>query len=48
VILAGGDWKTLAAQADGRRHELAGLAYAPPVPNPEKVICVGLNYRTHI
>src|SRR5882724_3106113 len=48
VILAGGGWKTLAAQADGRRHELAGLAYAPPVPNPEKVICVGLNYRTHI
>jgi acylpyruvate hydrolase len=32
----------------GRRHDLAGLNYAPPVPSPEKVFCVGLNYRTHI
>jgi acylpyruvate hydrolase len=48
VILAGRDWKTSAVRADGRRHELAGLDYAPPVPNPEKVICVGLNYRSHI
>jgi acylpyruvate hydrolase len=48
AILADRDWKTSAAQADGPRHGLAGLRYAPPVPNPEKVICVGLNYRSHI
>lgn len=42
------DWRTAAASASGPRHDLAGLDYAPPVPRPEKVICVGLNYRTHI
>ena len=26
----------------------AGLDYAPLVPNPDKIICVGLNYRSHI
>jgi len=24
-----------------------GLAYLPPVPNPDKILCVGLNYRDH-
>ena len=48
TFLSNPDWKTLAAKADGARHELAGLDYAPLVPKPEKVICVGLNYRTHI
>jgi acylpyruvate hydrolase len=41
-------WRASAAAAAGARHDLAGLDYAPPVPRPEKVICVGLNYRTHI
>ena len=27
--------------------ELAGVAYLPPLMTPEKVICVGLNYRDH-
>jgi acylpyruvate hydrolase len=42
------DWRTVAARADGARHDLAGLDYAPLVPRPEKIFCVGLNYRTHI
>jgi acylpyruvate hydrolase len=41
-------WRAEAAAADGPRHETSGLDYAPPVPNPEKVICVGLNYRNHL
>ena len=41
-------WQTMAAHAQGPRHDLAELDYAPPVPNPEKVFCVGLNYRAHI
>jgi acylpyruvate hydrolase len=41
-------WKAAAAAADGIRHDVAALDYAPPVPRPEKVFCVGLNYRTHI
>lgn len=47
-FLADPDWRAAAAAADGPRHDLSGLDYAPLVPRPEKVLCVGLNYRTHI
>ena len=33
---------------DGPRRPLAGLDYAPLVPSPDKIVCVGLNYRSHI
>jgi acylpyruvate hydrolase len=39
-------WRTL--PGTGVRHAVAGLDYAPVVPRPGKVICVGLNYRGHI
>lgn len=26
---------------------LAGLEYLPPIPNPDKILCVGLNYKAH-
>jgi acylpyruvate hydrolase len=42
------DWRAAAERADGPRHDLAGLDYAPLVPRPVKVFCVGLNYRSHI
>ena len=42
------DWRERAAAAAGARHPLAAVAYAPLVPNPRKIICVGLNYRSHI
>ncbi|TDD09396.1 FAA hydrolase family protein [Nonomuraea deserti] len=48
AFLADPAWRAAAENADGPRHDLAGLDYAPPIPRPEKVICVGLNYRTHI
>jgi acylpyruvate hydrolase len=48
ALLGRPDWRTEAATADGPRHDLARLAYAPPVPSPEKIVCVGLNYRNHI
>jgi acylpyruvate hydrolase len=47
-FLARPDWRTVAESAAGARHEPSGLDYAPPVPRPEKILCVGLNYRTHI
>lgn len=47
-FLARPGWKEAAAAADGARHDLAGLDYATLVPRPEKVFCVGLNYRSHI
>lgn len=36
-----------AARASGTRYPLAGLAFDPVIPRPEKIICVGLNYETH-
>jgi acylpyruvate hydrolase len=41
-------WMSDAAQADGQTHDAADLDYAPLVLHPEKVFCVGLNYRSHI
>jgi acylpyruvate hydrolase len=48
ALLAAGQWRARAAAADGPRHPVAELSYAPVVPRPSKIICVGLNYRTHI
>jgi 2-keto-4-pentenoate hydratase/2-oxohepta-3-ene-1,7-dioic acid hydratase in catechol pathway len=40
-----------AAEAAGRpdavRHAAAGVTLLPPVPDPHKVVCIGLNYRDH-
>ena len=47
-LLAEPEWRAVAAEAAGPRHELAGLDYASVVVRPEKIICVGLNYRRHI
>ena len=42
------DWAERAAAAAGVSHALDTLDYAPLVPSPEKIICVGLNYRDHV
>jgi 2-keto-4-pentenoate hydratase/2-oxohepta-3-ene-1,7-dioic acid hydratase in catechol pathway len=28
-------------------HKLAGLRFLPAIPNPEKILCVGINYKSH-
>jgi len=48
ALLAAGDWRAQAGAADGPQHRIADLSYAPVVPRPGKIICVGLNYRSHI
>jgi acylpyruvate hydrolase len=47
-LLAGAGWREVGANAAGPSHDLDGLDYAPVVCRPEKVVCVGLNYRNHI
>lgn len=37
-----------AARADGPRHDFTTADLAPVVPRPDKIVCVGLNYRGHI
>jgi acylpyruvate hydrolase len=42
------DWAAHAAAAAGPVHPVDGLDYAPLVPAPEKIMCVGQNYADHI
>lgn len=42
------DWPDHAGAAAGPVHDVATLDYAPLVPAPEKIICVGMNYRDHV
>ncbi|MGH3370959.1 MAG: fumarylacetoacetate hydrolase family protein, partial [Nocardioidaceae bacterium] len=48
ALLAAPDWESLARHASGRTVGLDGADYAPVVPRPGKIVCVGLNYRSHI
>ncbi len=48
ALLERPDWREHAAAAAGPAHPLGDLDYAPVVPAPEKIICVGLNYADHI
>lgn len=48
VLLADSSWADRCASAAGPAHGLDGADYAPLVPSPNKVVCVGLNYRNHI
>jgi acylpyruvate hydrolase len=41
------DWARTLSQADGDKIEAGGAELAPPILRPEKILCVGLNYRSH-
>lgn len=47
-LLAQHDWRSRAAAAGGTPVGLEPARLAPVVPHPGKIVCVGLNYRTHI
>jgi acylpyruvate hydrolase len=47
-VLRRDGWREWAAAGDGPSHALDGLDFAPLVTRPDKIVCVGLNYRTHI
>jgi acylpyruvate hydrolase len=48
ALLAAPDWRDRAEAATGAEHDLGEVDYAPLIPRPDKIICVGLNYRSHI
>jgi len=48
ALLASGAGWNHAAAGDGPRQVLDDLDLAPVVPQPRKVLCLGLNYATHI
>lgn len=49
ALLAEPAWRGITSvRPTGTRHELPDLDYAPLVPKPDKIVCVGANYRDHI
>jgi acylpyruvate hydrolase len=48
TFLAQADWAQVAASASQRVGDVAGADFAPVVPHPGKIVCLGLNYRNHI
>jgi acylpyruvate hydrolase len=48
LLASGDDWQARAAAAGGERIPYAAASLAPVVPHPNKIICLGLNYATHI
>lgn len=49
ALIAGNGLNAAAKAAEGPKpdHALDAVNYNPVVPNAEKIICVGLNYKTH-
>jgi acylpyruvate hydrolase len=41
------DWETTLS-ADGPQVPLDALDYAPIIPHPEKILCAGQNFRSHV
>jgi len=48
ALLADPDWHARASAASGPWHPLDHVSFAPLVPAPRKIVCVGLNYADHI
>ncbi|MCZ0999497.1 fumarylacetoacetate hydrolase family protein [Streptomyces mirabilis] len=47
-LLTQPDWRSRAANFDAAPISLEPARLAPVIPHPGKIVCVGLNYRTHI
>jgi len=49
AALAGNALADIAKAAAGAKpdHALADIKLLPPIPNPEKILCAGINYRSH-
>jgi len=47
-FLADADWRSRAEGGSSTTYALDAVTFAPVVPGPSKVICVGLNYKSHI
>ena len=38
----------LATETGGQAVDASSVVYLPTIPNPDKVICIGINYRPHL
>ncbi|MFJ9377229.1 fumarylacetoacetate hydrolase family protein [Streptomyces sp. NPDC101455] len=48
LLSSGDDWPERATAEAGERIPLGTMSLAPVVPHPNKIVCLGLNYATHI
>ena len=48
LLLTDPGWQGAAGAAIGSTLPVDGLDYVPLIPRPDKIICIGLNYRSHI
>lgn len=48
LLASGVDWAERAANSDGERVRASDVSFAPVVPHPNKIVCLGLNYASHI
>ncbi|WP_406432388.1 fumarylacetoacetate hydrolase family protein [Streptomyces sp. NBC_00631] len=48
LLSSGDDWPERAAAEGGYRFPVGTASLAPVVPHPNKIVCLGLNYATHI
>jgi 2-keto-4-pentenoate hydratase/2-oxohepta-3-ene-1,7-dioic acid hydratase in catechol pathway len=49
AALASGALAEIRKAVDGAKpdHKLSEIKWLPPIPNPEKILCAGINYRSH-
>lgn len=48
AVIAANALSELGSDASGQKHALADISFLPLIPRPDKIICVGVNYRPHI
>jgi len=47
AIAAGALAEAAAATAEAASYPVAKITWLPVIPNPDKILCIGLNYETH-
>lgn len=48
AVIAAGAEQELCDKLGDTLFDVSELSFLPPVPNPDKILCVGVNYRPHI
>jgi 2-keto-4-pentenoate hydratase/2-oxohepta-3-ene-1,7-dioic acid hydratase in catechol pathway len=47
ALSLGDDSRLACTDVTGQRIPLAGAVFAPPVPQPQRILCIGVNYAAH-
>ncbi len=47
-VIAAGAYQDLQNDIGGDEIDMADVCFTPPIPDPDKILCVGVNYRPHI